>query len=372
VSTRRSQAFGQAIWDREPFRIGVLLDQALGTPVPEHFTRALQLALDDGHASGLLAKPAELVIRSVNGLPFGRFDRVVTAWKELVEDEHCIVVAGPWLSENAIALHPLIEAGHVASLSMASVLQWHGENCFAFQNGAPPEDMALAIGYIAAQGCENVAIVHEANSFGEECHQHARVQARRLGLRLAADHVWTADGQDAAELLARLRRTDAQALLYLGYGFDGHEFIRLAGASDWTVPMLVGSILMGATTPDYGYGYELADFEGWTGVDQFDLRNPATQDFLDRYEKQYGERPQHSYATHGYDWGMTLVEALHVARPATPLGLRAALESVRNLPAVTGSAGTTIGFGPHDHRGFKGSRWVSLSTIRDGQIVKVD
>jgi branched-chain amino acid transport system substrate-binding protein len=348
-----------------------LLDQALGTPVPEHFTRALRLALDDGLASGLLAKPVELVIRSVNGLPFGRFDRVVTAWNELVADEHCVVVAGPWLSENALALHSVIEAGEVPSLSMASVLEWHGENCFAFQNGAPPEDMALVIGHIAGMGCKSVAIVHEANSFGEECHHHARVQARRLGVRVVADYVWVAGGEEEATLLEDLRASGAQALVYLGYGFDGHAFIRLAGASDWNVPKLVGSILMGATTPEYGYGYELADFEGWTGVDQYDPHNPATQAFLDRYEKEHGERPEHSYATHGYDWGMTLVEALHFARPATPVGVRAALESVRNLPAVTGSAGTVIGFGPHDHRGYKGSRWVSLSTVEAGTIVKV-
>jgi len=97
-----------------------------------------------------------------------------------------------------------------------------------------------------------------------------------------------------------------------------------------------------------------------------------TKAFLDRYEARYGDRPRHAYCTQGYDWGACLAEAMSMMRPATPEALRDALERVRCLPAVTGSANTTISFAPYDHRAYKGDKWVSMSKCENGVVSKVD
>jgi branched-chain amino acid transport system substrate-binding protein len=43
------------------------------------------------------------------------------------------------------------------------------------------------------------------------------------------------------------------------------------------------------------------------------------------------------------------------------------LEQVRMLPATMGAPGTVIGFGPYDHRGYKGSDYLVLRTVHNGR-----
>ena len=37
------------------------------------------------------------------------------------------------------------------------------------------------------------------------------------------------------------------------------------------------------------------------------------------------------------------------------------------LPATMGSPGTVVGFGPYDHRGYKGTDYLVLRTVKDGR-----
>lgn len=364
---------GTPIWEKEPYRIGVLIDAAMGTPPVRHWANAMRLALDCALEDGLISKPVELVEREVNGLPYGRFSNVLDAWDDLVHQEQVLAVAGPWYSDNALTLHDTIERDRVPSLSMASTLRWSGEYCFAFQNGAPPEDAALLADWIHASGYGTVGIVHEDNDFGNEYYVHFRNQCRRHGTRIAGDQVKsTFSGTSLRDQLESVRDAKPEVFLYVGYGVEGNRLFREVRAMEWDVPKLVGSSFMGASTPDYGYGLTLPDIEGWVGVDQFDPRNPRTQMLLDLYEARFAERPAHAYVTHGWDWGNTLAEALATVHPANPQQFKLALEQVRNLPAATGSEGTYISFGPYDHRAYRGSRWVSLSRCLGGRIEKID
>jgi branched-chain amino acid transport system substrate-binding protein len=90
--------------------------------------------------------------------------------------------------------------------------------------------------------------------------------------------------------------------------------------------------------------------------------------FLQRYVKRFGGAPPVGcYPAHLYDLGRAVAEGLAFARPVTPEGLRRGLEQVRMLPATMGGPGTVIGFGPSDHRGYKGADYLVLRTVRDGK-----
>jgi ABC-type branched-subunit amino acid transport system substrate-binding protein len=280
-------------------------------------------------------------------------------------------MAGPIYTENGIACFRSIERDRIPSLGMPSGEHWSGPYCFQFQNGAPSEDAALLVNWLADNGYGSVAVVHEDNDFGDEYYHSFRQQSRRRGLKASSDQLFgPASPQSLEETLAMSRRADADAFVYMGFGIDGNRFLHLVRELDFRGPKLIGTIFQGGSEPGRGFGYTVDDFEGWIGVDQFDDDNPVTNAVLDRYAARYGDRPRSTFLTQGYDWGNTLSEALALVRSPVPSSVRNALERVRTLPAASGSEGNYISFGPYDHKAFKG-RFNSLSTVRSGQIHKV-
>ena len=360
----------QPVWPVEPVRIGVLIDSEMGTPPTDHMVKAMRMALDEGHESGLVKRPVELLVREVNGLPFGDWSNVVRAWDELV-GEGCVAMAGPIYTENGIACHPSIERDKVPSLGLPSGEHWTGPHCFQFQNGAPSEDAALLVNWLVDNGYRTVAVVHEDNDFGDEYYKSFRQQSRRRGLRALSDQLHgPASPVSLEETLQISRAAKADAFAYMGFGVDGNRFLHLVRELDFPGPKMVGSNFMGGSEPGRGFGYQVSDFEGWIGVDQFDDDNPVTNAMLDRFAERYGDRPRSTFLTLGYDMGNTLAEALGLVRSPVPAAVRNALEQVRTLPATSGSAGNYVSFGPYDHKAFKG-RFTSLSTVTDGMISKV-
>jgi ABC-type branched-subunit amino acid transport system substrate-binding protein len=360
----------QPVWPVEPVRIGVLIDSEMDTEPTRNLQRAMRMALDEAKESGLLKRPVELIVREVNGLPYGEWINAVRAWDHLV-GEGCVTIGGPIYTENGIACHAAIERDKVPSIGMPSGEHWTGPYCFQFQNGAPSEDAALLANWLADNGYRTVAVVHEDNDFGEEYYKGFRQQSRRRGLQAVSDQACgPASPLTLEETLEVSRAAKADAFVYMGFGTDGNRFLHLVRELDFPGPKLVGSNFMGGTEPGRGFGYVPSDFEGWIGIDQFDEDNPVTNAVLDRFEARYGERPRSCFLTQGYDWGNTIAEALAITRSPVPTAMRNALEQVRALPAAGGSRGNYISYGPYDHKAYKG-QFTSLSTVRGGVIHKV-
>lgn len=361
------------IWRFDPYKIGVLIDTALGTPPVEHFCNALRMAFDEAYDNGVLRKKVVLIKREVSGLPYCTFDEVKEAWRQLVHDEGVIAVAGPWFTENALTLAETIEEDKVLSMSMAVIDDFPGLYRFAWQNGDCAQDFWLMADYARRQGYKELAVIYEDNNMGREYHDNFVRHARRMGMVVISDQILPFRAGDRTRLMFEtVAQLKPDAFFYMGNAFEGGAFFQIARDTLGDIPKIIGAIFMGCSTPDYGYGYSIEDIEGWVGVDQFDPRNPATIAFLDRYEARFGQRPEHAYITQGYDWGAALAEALSMMRPDNPQALRKALEHVRCLPAVSGSDGTMISFAPYDHRAYKGSKWVTLSKCENGKIIKID
>ncbi|BBZ33699.1 ABC transporter substrate-binding protein [Mycolicibacterium confluentis] len=92
-----------------PARVGLLIDY-LGEQggFDENILPTLQLVADDFRDREILDRPVEFVVRAVQGLPKGAFGAVRDAFHQLV-DEDALVIFGPWVSENGVALRPFVE-----------------------------------------------------------------------------------------------------------------------------------------------------------------------------------------------------------------------------------------------------------------------
>lgn len=360
----------------EPFRVGWVNDWACGSPGLHDQYLATRLAFEEAAESGLLERPVELLECQVEGPPFGTCDTVVREWRRLVDEEHCIAMIGPRVTDDALAARPWAERLEVPTLSDCGTLGFPGRWCFETPNGTFADESSLMIRYLEFRGVKSVALFYEDNPIGQEYHGYIPFAASQAGIRIAADIASPTvyDEQTAADYVETLKASGTESIAYMGWGTEGgRRFLAALRADGWDCPKVMNTILPGVTPgiAEY-YGFRLDMFEGWAGMEQFCEANPRYLAFLDRFEARYGHRPVEScFAPLGYDQGRVMSLALARAKPGTREGVRAALEKIRMLPAANGGPGCHISFGPWDHRGYKGD-YIVTREVRDGRNLLVE
>jgi ABC-type branched-subunit amino acid transport system substrate-binding protein len=347
-----------------PARIGVLidhLDRQGGYDV--NVMRSLELVADEFVEQGLVERPVELVVRAVQGLPNGTFRAVRDAFHELV-DEGVLVIFGPWVSENAVALAPYVErAAEVACITMAASETLLGEWFFGLPAGSMEEEPIIMATIAHLDGCRTVGIAFEDSLIGAEYLRTTRAACKEVGLRITAEvpiPQVEADKQDAMGSLAADR---PDAIVHVGFGLGIPGMNAALEAIGWMPPRYTTTAFEFAATSDW-WRQQLA---GWIGLDQFDERNEVARGFLDRFEARHGYRPEYFFPPYCYDVGRMMLLAIAGAKPLTGPGVKDALEKIKMLPAASGAPGTRLRFGRYIRHGWMGSEFlVARRVLPDG------
>jgi ABC-type branched-subunit amino acid transport system substrate-binding protein len=358
----RQAAAGQEDLMAEPIRIG-WLGSALDGP-GGGYDRIHRLAFEEAEAAGLLDRPVEFVLHPENGLPQGTAKNATDGFRFLV-DEGCIGVAGAYSSDNAITVGPLANELQIPLISWCGTERLQGDYCFRLGNGDCGGDAALVVAWLERHGHMRVAVLSEVSPNGEEYFRFFRQECRRRGVSIAAVETVSQSPDNLTENLANLRRVDADALVYMGYGMLAAKGLLRAALDElgWDPPRIMGTAFM-----FYLMGFD--KFEGWVGVDQLDPRNPLVEGFHDRYVARYGEDPPfwpNAIPVLAYDTARVLIEGLFRAPILSGPGLKAGLESIRFMPSTTGGARTHIACSAYEHGMFRGD-WLLYGRVRNGEL----
>jgi ABC-type branched-subunit amino acid transport system substrate-binding protein len=348
-----------------PARVGFLFDH-VGDPEHPYDATILptfELVVDEFTERGLLDRPVEFVIRSIQGLPGGSFRAVRDAFHELV-DEGCLVIFGPYVSENGEPLREYVErAQEVAVISMAGTESMLGEWVFALNNGSMEEEPIIMAAVARFDGCETVGIAYEASLIGQEYLRTTRVACEQAGLRITAEVAipqLEAGKRAAMEALAAER---PDAIMHVGFGLGLFGMNAALEELGWMPKRYTTTAFEFAARNDDAR----RQLAGWIGLDQFDERNDTGRAFLDRYEARYGTRPEYFMPVYCYDMARVIMTALADARPLTGRGVKEALERVKMLPAASGAPGTRLRFGKFIRQGWMGSEYlVARRILPDG------
>jgi len=347
-----------------PARIGLLIDYLDNDGgYDENVLLSLQLVADEFLEQGLLERPVEFVVRAVQGLPNGTFRAVRDAFHELV-DEGALVIYGPWVSENGVALRPYVEAvADVVCITMGASESMLGEWFFGLPAGSMEEEPIIMATMAALDGCRTVGIAFEDSLIGAEYLRTTRVACKDAGLRITGEvpiPQVEAEKRAAMELLA-LDRPDG--LLHVGFGLGIPGMNDALEAIGWLPPRYTTTAFEFAATSPW-WRQQLA---GWVGLDQYDERNVTAQSFLDRFEARHGHRPAYFFPLYCYDVGRMMLMAIAGARPLTGPGVKDALERIKMLPAASGAPGTRLRFGRYIRHGWVGSEYlVARRVLPDG------
>jgi hypothetical protein len=350
--------------DVTPARIGLLvdyLDERGG--FDDNILDALRLVFDEYTERGILERPVEFVVRAVQGLPNGSFRAVRDAFHELLEQD-ALVIFGPWVSENGVALRRYVEdAAEVACITMGASETMLGEWFFGLPAGSMEEEPIIMATVAALDGCRTVGIAFEDSLIGTEYLRTTRVACADAGLRITAEVPIPQVQSDKRAAMATLAIDKPDGILHVGFGLG------IPGMNDalhdigWVPPRYTTTAFEFAATSAW-WRQQLA---GWIGLDQYDERNQTGKEFLDRFEARFGRRPEYFWPLYCCDVGRMMAIALANARPLSGPGVKQALEKIKMLPAASGAPGTRLRFGKYIRHGWMGSEFlVARRVLPDG------
>jgi len=344
-----------------PIRIGVLHDFP---PVDggESFERAVRLGVDDVAKSGRIDRPLEFRRILARGLPVGSEHEVVTAFHEL-EEEGCLLVLGPAVTDNGLIVQPLADAFELPSINWTGGERTRGEFAFNYQIGSLEEEPPILARRLTERGLRRPAVLFETSPIGRRFAEGFEAACASYGLDLAGSVPVASLIDDATPFVERARACEPDALVYLGLGATSGLVGRALQAAGWDVPVVSNSGLMfGYLHPEW---QEL--WRGWEYVDGIADDNEQRR----RLAARLPEAAAGPVGCGAYDMGRLVGEAIARSHHLTRVGLKEGLERVKQLPATSGYEGTTMGFGVYDHAALKG-RYLVLRTWRDGQSIQVD
>lgn len=341
--------------DVAPVRVGLLVDYMEGPENIDPVVRqVLELTMDEYLEGGVLERPVEFVLRAVQGLPNGSFRAVRDAFYELV-DEDCVVIFGPYVSENGEPLRRYVEElAEVPIITMAGTENMLGEWVFALNNGSMEEEPIIMAAVCRHDGRRSVGIAYEQSLIGQEYLTTCRRACLDAGLQITGEVPIPQVATEKVAAMEELRAGEPDAIFHVGFGLGLVGMNDALDAIGWMPPRYT------TTAFEFAHGSEvwMQQLAGWIGLDSFDERNPVGQAFLDRYEARYGTRPEYFMPVYCHDMARMIALAIASAKPLTGPGVKHALEHVKMIPAASGAPGTRMRFGRYIRQGWMGAEYL--------------
>lgn len=304
--------------------------------------------------------------------------QTVTAFKKLISEDHVDAIIGPTGSPNAMSvLQFAAESGTpmLAPVGAASiVLPMTDQKKWAFKTTQNTGIIAQALVQdMVGRGIHTVGFIGFADAYGDDWYQVFSKLAQESGLKLTVSERYQRTDSSVTGQALKLLAARPDAILVAGTGgaaalpqstlvqqgyrgrfYQTHgaalpAFLKLAGkAADGTI--LAASLML--VLPE---------------IPDSNPSKPIAQDYIQRYQAMYGERPA-TFGANVYDAGLLLQHAIpaaaKAAQPGTPAfrkALRDALEQTRELVATQG----VYNMSPADHSGFD-QRGRELITVKNG------
>jgi branched-chain amino acid transport system substrate-binding protein len=347
-----------------PVKVGVLIDIDMGTK--DDFLAVLRFGFDEAYEEGVITRKVDLVVKEAIGLPRLEAKNTIDGYRELARDG-VLCTIGPLITDNSLALAPVINQTGVPAITWTGTDRYHGEFCFNLGNGGLAEEAALMATWLRRRGFRTVGMIHEISPGGVEYASNFRWYAAREGLDILIEAYTTQVPDDLEGVLRKVRDQSPDALAYLGYGYPTILMGPMFRSLGWDPPRIMTTAFQFC----YAKPEWMAALEGWHGIDQMCEQNPLLQPLFDRFAAHHGKRRDHTVTALGYDTARLVAEGIARAPLLTPRGLKDGLERVRMLPCVNGGPRTHMSLGPFDHKAYKGD-WLLIRRIEGGRTVFVD
>ncbi|MBU5613939.1 ABC transporter substrate-binding protein [Geomonas azotofigens] len=334
-----------------PIKIGALF--AVTGPAsflgePERNTA--QMVVDEiNKAGGVKGRKLELITYDTGG----DATKAVQLANKLVKNDQVVAIIGPSTTGDSMAIIPVVEKAQVPLISCAAgskitepVKKW------VFKT-AQNDGLAVARIYeqLKREKKTKVAILTVSDGFGASGREQLKAQAAHYGIQILSDDTYGPKDTDMTAQLAKIRGSQAQALIcwgtnpgpaviarnakqlglsipvYMSHGVSSKKFIELAGDAAEGIRLPSGKVLVADLLP------------------KNDKQRNSLLAFIKDYQNHFKAEGDH-FGGHAWDAVMLLKGAIERGGD-TPAGIRNALENTRNFPGIGG----VFSYSAKDHAG---------------------
>ena len=352
----------------KPIRLGVLMDV-----MKRNYQFAFPIydfVVDQYVKSRRLHRNVELIKEIVVGPPSGYISDVMDGYHRLC-DAGVIGIIGPNHSDCNIAITPHVEERKVPIVTLGAVHTHLSPFTFNIGWGSVPEDGFVIASWLADNNYRRVTVTHDNAAHCKMYAEWFRLACSRMGIQIVGDTCVSEINDDIAregmrETLADHRSKNPDAIVCFGTGASQINWGKIVHESGWDVPR----IMNGAFHQAY-YPYTHEFFDGWVGTGLWDDDNETLAQFraevIEAYPDLINAAPE--LIAHYRDGMVALLEGVANAPILTPDGVRQGLERVKQVPAATGGARTSISFGPYDHKGHHGMDLMVVRRLHKGKLI---
>ncbi|CUH95677.1 putative secreted protein [Propionispora sp. 2/2-37] len=181
----------------------------------------------------------------------------------------------------------------------------------------------------------------------------------RQGGQIVAEEAYLQKDQDFKSTLTAIKAQNPDLLYIPGYYEDVGKIIKQARELGITVPILGGDAWDSPRLAELG-GAQALNNTYFTNFYSVEDKNPVSNDFVEAYQKEYGQLPD-SMAAMGYDAARLLVDAIKRAGSTDADKIREALAATRGFDSVSGKMDLNAS---HD-----AVRGVVIMEMKDGKQV---
>ena len=334
-----------------PIKIGALF--AVTGPAsflgePERNTA--QMVVDEiNKAGGVKGRKLELITYDTGG----DATKAVQLANKLVKNDQVVAIIGPSTTGDSMAIIPVVEKAQIPLISCAAgskitepVKKW------VFKT-AQNDGLAVARIYeqLKKEKKTKVALLTVSDGFGSSGREQLKAQAANFGIQILSDDTYGPKDTDMTAQLAKIRGSQAQAVicwgtnpgpaviarnakqlgltipLYMSHGVSSKKFIELAGDAAEGIRLPSGKVLVADLLP------------------KSEKQRASLLAFIKDYQNHFKAEGDH-FGGHAWDAVMLLKGAIERGGD-TPAGIRNALESTRNFAGIGG----VFSYSAKDHAG---------------------
>jgi len=255
----------------------------------------------------------------------------IELYEKLITQDKVDLFLGPYSSPITDAVANVMERYKQPFLPMAaSKVIWQRGRKYVFNHVPVAQDYQKGAIHLAKQiGVKRIAIIGEGSLFGRQISEGALQWAKMLGLEVVLLQSYRKKQTDFSVLLEKINARGAEAIFSNSYFSDSVAQIRQLRKLKINVKIFAGTV--GPALPKFVE--ELGSTSEYVlGFSQWEpkpvLGHPRMKEFIENYERRYGEKPNY-HAAMGYDAVQMMEAAVKQAGSFDPERVRDALASIR-------------------------------------------